>query len=408
METPNSKTDWLFWGGVAVGVFVMITGIVALVWRDVGTTEARLILCSGLGILLGAFGSTAVVKYKGLTITGVAAIAVVLLYVVVTLTKSQVTFGSITGDIKGAIIEVKGDKTYLGAMRDRDRSYEFVIDGSGLDRPFFDVYITFPAGISGQGEQEIIFEGIDKKYVEHFLGSGRRIEWRFSRQGENLVEAASREVIAEVGLPKAELPTMPRTSRGAWGLVGNAFAQNSPSIPPPPPPPPQVFIDLGSGASSVRRTARSMLADLGPSAVSAMMQELRENQGEYRIRLGILVALADMLRKDKKAAPEVSHQLTSEDLQLIVKALNDPDRTIRVYAGEFLYDLGDPRVVPLALAAARDEQTTPDGLYLDLFVIKGAYRRLSPSEQKETWEALQAIRPNAGAKAQELIDSLAM
>jgi HEAT repeat protein len=93
------------------------------------------------------------------------------------------------------------------------------------------------------------------------------------------------------------------------------------------------------------------------------------------------VTLTDVLRKDKKAAPEVSCQLTPEDLQLIVQALNDPDRTIRVYAGEFFYDLGDPRVMPLALAAARDEQTTPNGLYLDLFVIKGAYHRLSPSEQ---------------------------
>jgi hypothetical protein len=399
METSNIKTDWLFWGGIVVGIFVMIVGIVTLMWRNIDTASARLILCSGLGILFGAFGAAAVVKYKGLTITGVAAIAIARLYVVVILTKSQITFGTITGDIKGALIEIKGDQTYLGATR--GRSYDFVIEGSSLKRPVFDVYINFPPGTSGQ-EGEIPFEDIDKKYIERFIGSGYNIEWRFDRTKGTLVDTATGEVIRELRLPRLGLPQPLKTGRGAWLFVGEALAQAIPrSIE-------EIFADLGSGVASVRRAARDELASKGPRVVDATMQYLREHDSEYSIRLGILVALTTMLRNDKSLAQEVSNHLAPEDLEIIVKGLNDPDRTIRIYAGEFLFDLGDPRIVPLALAAAGDADASPDGLYLSIFVIKGAHHRLSPSEKQTTREKLQAIRPKAGPETQRLIDSLTM
>ena len=88
-NTPNNgndtsispkRGDRLFWAGLIVGLFVLLLGIAIRQWFLVGISEYRLILCAGIGILFGAFGSTATIKKKGVAITGVAATTLVILY----------------------------------------------------------------------------------------------------------------------------------------------------------------------------------------------------------------------------------------------------------------------------------------------------------------------------------------
>ena len=128
-----SQPDRVFWGAIALGTALTIVGLGALAWLNLGLTEGRLILSAGLGILLGAFGSTATVKYKGVTMTGVAASTIILFYTVVKLTDSQITYGYIKGDVEGAIIEIVADDTYLGTYRTRTRRYDFMIPGDHLE-----------------------------------------------------------------------------------------------------------------------------------------------------------------------------------------------------------------------------------------------------------------------------------
>ncbi|HKJ68359.1 MAG TPA: hypothetical protein VKA68_10425 [bacterium] len=401
MDDDTKRLDRFFWGGIIVGILVMFAGTAALMWRGVGTNEARLILCTGIGILFGAFGSTATIKYKGITITGVAAITIVLLYVIVNLTASQATFGAITGDIRGAQIDVRGDDNYLGAMR--ERSYDFVVDQGELRRPVFDVYIYFPPDAEGRGEKEIPFEGINTKYIESYLGSGRRMEWRYDQEQEVLVETISGDTMARLGLSlenfQAELPAKSTPWRTGSFFLNQAFAQDTPADVN------KSMSDLRSGSHDIRRDAREKLAAAGPSAVTEMMTEWRASGDIYRVKLGVLVSLTKMLRGNKNLAPQVSDSLSADDLQLILETLNDPDRTIRVYAGEFLYDLGDPRIVQPALNMASGSDTSEEGIYLSLFVIKGAYPQLSESEKKRVTERLQSLRGDVGPKTKELIDS---
>lgn len=402
MANKTKRLDGYFWGGIVVGVLVMFAGILALMWRGVGTNEARLILCTGIGILFGAFGSTATINYKGVTITGVAAITIVLLYLIVHFTASQATFGAITGDIRGAQIDVRGDEVYLGAMR--DRSYDFVVDEGELKRPVFDVYIYFPPDDQGRGEQEIPLEGIDTKYIESYLGSGKRMEWRFYRDQELLVETISGDTLAQLGLSLDDLPFSENAATGeresgSWFLK-SALAKE------PPQEVNKALEDLRSGSPDVRRDARSKLATLGPSAVNDMMAEWRANPDVYRVQLGVLVSLTKILRDDKSQASQVSNRLTAGDLQLILNALDSSDRTVRIYAAEFLYDLGDPRSVQPALQMATRPETGEEGIYLSLFVVKGAYPQIAPEERANVNRRLQALRGRVGPKTQQLIDSI--
>ena len=49
----------IFWAGLVVGMLLAFVGFVSLNQALVGNTTSQLILCSGLGIIFGAFGSTA-------------------------------------------------------------------------------------------------------------------------------------------------------------------------------------------------------------------------------------------------------------------------------------------------------------------------------------------------------------
>jgi hypothetical protein len=62
----------------------------------------------------------------------------------------------------------------------------------------------------------------------------------------------------------------------------------------------------------------------------------------------ISVALTAMLYADKKCAPDLRGRLTDDDIAHLVTAAGDSDRTVRVYATEFLVDLGDRRPTKLA------------------------------------------------------------
>lgn len=383
MEATKNDKNLIFWGGIIIGFTVMITGIFLLILRDIGTAEARLILCSGLGILFGAFGSTATIKYKGVTMTGVAATAIILLYVVVNLTSSKATFGKITGDIRGAQIEIVGETTFLGAMG--DRTYDFVVPGSELNRSVFDVFISFPPNVNEEGEQEINFQDIDKKYIERAMGSGERIEWRFDRMTQRLIETSTGNTVCESGFNIAAHPTKSNTARSFPSLIGLAFAQKVPrSIE-------EIFADLGSGSTSVRRAARDELASKGPLAVKDMMNKLKQSRSQYRIRVGILYALRKVIRDDPDLAGEVSRHLSDEDLKVLIEALNDPDRTIRKYAGEFLYYLHDPRVIEPALLLA-DKSISLESYNLFNKVIDRANQSLTPSMQHDIKAQMQIVQ----------------
>ena len=61
----NEPGGLLFWAALVVGIVVAGTGLASLSLKLTAYTTGQLILCSGLGMLFGAFGSTATIKYKG-------------------------------------------------------------------------------------------------------------------------------------------------------------------------------------------------------------------------------------------------------------------------------------------------------------------------------------------------------
>ena len=111
-----------------------------------------------------------------------------------------------------------------------------------------------------------------------------------------------------------------------------------------------------------------MLASIGQPAFRPMMDYWAAHPASYQVRLGVSVALTEYLRDHKRDRKAVSAELGERDLLALAVAAGEDDRTLRVYASEFLYDLGDPRIVPIA--AKLFDQASEDGRY-NLVVVHG-------------------------------------
>lgn len=145
---------------------------------------------------------------------------------------------------------------------------------------------------------------------------------------------------------------------------------------------------LDSDETTVRRNARAALGAGGVDAVSAIVGVDRTSTG-YRSDLGAVVALTEILRSDKSLRSEISRRLKPRDIDWLLRLSDHSDRTIRIHASEFLYDLGDPRVIEAAIRSF--PAATANGKYNLALAIKGAAPFVQQSERNDISERLGVL-----------------
>ena len=285
------------------------------------------------------------------------------------------------------------------------------------------------------GSESVISVEIPLDCIRGSIGGEERLDWKVRerrRQDGNIIEVLDGQrddaVIGRwsdalqsdgsgqdnpCGSPGANA-SRPYTSGldRVLALIGNpmassAFAQETEA---PAPFSEEEFAslleDLASDNTDIRRDARDALANASVEDVPRLMAALREGLETYRTKLGIVVAVTEMLRYDKSKAGEFDARLTDEDLALLLDLAGDSDRTVRIYATEFLYDLDNPRVAQLAIGRAEDTEDV-NARYNWLFVSQGGWKLLPDPEKERLQSSLENARDAAGAenpKTQELID----
>ena len=381
-------TTPVFISGIIVGLILVATGV-CLEWLAlVPSRVATLIVCCGLGIVLGAFGSAAVLRYQGLVIAGVATIAIALFLLLAQNMDNHLKI-SLTNVPEGMQATLFIDHEIPGARSFRNQ-YDFYILEQEVDAE------TVKLDLSG-GATEILFDCIPVKLVRPYLGSGKSVQWHLSKDQSEIRVADTR---VPLGCEPEDSGFAMSDALRPLALVGEAVAQvPQQSI--------ETFLlDLGNDDPSLRRTARTGLAAWGMVAVRPLMDLWAADPTDYRNALGASVALAEFLRDSKDQRKAVSELLTEQDLALLVDAIGNEDRTLRIYAGEFLYDLGDPRVVTPILE--RFPSASDDGQFNSLFVLTNVVPDLSPEERQALATRLREITsPIAlGPKAQEQLTGL--
>jgi hypothetical protein len=397
---PPQQPRWsepIFRAGLVVGSGLFLVGVACQTLNLIAPTVSILIICSGLGIIFGAFGSTAVINYKGFVVAGVAAIAIVLLLIVDYVMRESIVRLEVDGDVRGARLELFGDTTYPGADHD-GRLFEFFIVGREITKDRLSLIVTLPmpaADRSGGDPSEITFDCIPSTAITHYIGSGKTLQWRFDKERGLLIGVDGRTV--QSGPCPEQGATGPTFALGdGLSLVGSAVAQDQDID--------KLLNDLQSDSAAVRRDARMTLSSLGQAAVPPMMTYWEQNPASDRVRLGVSVALTEFLRGHKDQRQAVSALLTDSQLRFLAIAATDPDRTLRIYAAEFLFDLGDTRIVSIAESLFSD--ASDDGRYNLVLIIRGAVPDLSPPEKTVLAGTLRGWQAMVGPNTQELIASV--
>ncbi len=407
----NKRAGPVFKYGLATGFALVLLGGLSLGLSLTNLFLEMLVVCAGLGVILGAFGSTASLKVpvQGATLAGVAAIAVALFMVLLAQMDDRYVRVKLGGDIENAAVEFVGDQNYLGAYRETHRTHDFIVFGKEIRRKRLNVFITLA------DNSEYHFECISSEVLRPHLATGNTVEWSFQMPVGD--DGRPRIVDVDSGSPIADDVGDCR-ARGSTDFV--SASPGSPIVSAP-----DVFTtaqaqttnpaddkkirrlinQLESDTSHVRRRARSSLASIGPQIIAPALRRLSDRTISYRLQLGLIVALAEMMRDYKKDRSEIIAMIGQDDLRRLVDASADRDRTLRIHASEFLFDLGDPRAIPLAFG--RMQTASPNGRYNLLLIVKGAVPHVAQRNQRASF-ARQASSFKAGntPKTNKLIESI--
>lgn len=168
---------------------------------------------------------------------------------------------------------------------------------------------------------------------------------------------------------------------------------------------PPTFLDLldrlSAEDSGTRRRARSELAGLGVPLVKPALAQLKTGP-DYRERLGLTVALTEMMRDNKSQRTSIIELLSDGDLETLLIAATDDDRTLRIHAGEFLFDLGDPRL--FAIVPDLWERTSSDNGRFNLaLALQGASPHVPAAEHAAARAVLEGYLGDVGPQTDALL-----
>ena len=391
--------------GAALVIGLVLIGL-PTIFRShfaVNGVQSNLVLCVGIAVLLAAFGGQATVRVGGMIVAGAAAIAIAFFVYLQQQSQSLFLEGSINAfDFdKYEDLHIAQKYPVLGRIsqnpNDPRRSrYDFVMFKKEVDGQIIDI------GLVVRGARNEKALAVQTRDIESAFGS-QRLEWELREETDGqdkvlaLYDRATNKVIAReniVGIPHAT------GNPFDLSLIGTAIAQVPSTINVG-----AMLERLKSDDAATRRAARDAIGHAPIESIPTIMQTFQREWGNYQVRLGVCVALAQMLRNDKSLGPAISGKLREDDLNRLLDAAADPDRTVRVYAAEFLFDLGDPRVTNLAIrrAAATTDETAR---YNWVLVAQDGWRKLSPAEKGQLSGALGEAKRRSGTNTRALFDKL--
>lgn len=390
-------TDPMLVLGIIAGGLLTAAGVYLQSRDALQPTLSTLIICSGLGIIFGAFGSTATVKWKGVVVTGVAAVTMALLGFLNYLMRDQVVNLTIGGQVKGVRsmeLIIPQRRSYSGANFE-DKYFEFVIFGRDLVSDM-QLAVQFPSS-DGREDAEVPFECVPRQSLSDFIG-GRPVTWRYDATNRTLrnVKGAKDGILGtdacDTNAQSAPQPAF--ASRGV-SFIPSAFAAAAKPVA-------SLVADLDSNSTAVRYAARRQLADAGLGGIAPMMAQWTRKP-TYRTQLGVSVALFDYLRKHPDQRPEVSQRLTDADLRLLVDAAVSSDQTLRKSASQFLDLLADRRMLPHASTAfVNADEAGRNNLVL---LTRSTIQEMSPDEKAALYCTLTNWRISAADEtSRALID----
>jgi hypothetical protein len=400
-----TQATLVFFTALAIGLTLIVATTIFRNHFAINGLQTNLVLCVGVALILSAFGGQATVQIGSFILAGVAAVAIGLFAYLQNISARQL----LTGEIRALDLErfqevtISNQNPLVGVQRPNANNlkrsrFSFMILRDELHNDLLDVVL-----INRSDKREIALV-VPVSEIEWAFSDPRSLVWELRTPDAGSPDTlAVFDVFTNKFVSRNQEASLPSPVRWAWDfpLVGSAHAQGN-----PPPPSVRPLLDqLRSDDTTLRRAARDALAAVDVAALPEVIEEFRKEYDDYRVRLGICVALTQMLRADKGKAALVSGKLSEDDLRFLIRAAADSDRTVRIYATEFLFDLGDPRVSKMAIT---DAATTTDdnARYNWLFIAQDGWRKLSAAEKNELAKHLAKAKQQSGPRTLELFGKL--
>jgi hypothetical protein len=391
----------IVWAAIAVGILLIAFVIAGRSYFGIPSLFANLLIASGTAIILAAFGGQAIVSFSGYALAGVAAIAVVLFGSLCWQDSTMATSNNeklkllknsyLRGQIKG--LPDRLYKVHLALV-------EYVPSSHLHDLKRFD-FVMFKGDLDRSGAASLEIEEtnnpdniinlkIPQECLSNFLGLEKPVLLEFDATKGALIEESAvdgaRNIISSVSDDVKTVPcqgqhaSLEEPKKWASGLqwISSALAQEAyPKISRSEID--QALTDVESADSDIRRGARNLLSRVEPEDVGYVLMKTRErlalNKNQYRMKLGVSIALTELLRRDKNLRDRMKFE--PEDLNLLLEFASSDERNLRIYSGEFLYDLENPDVAKLALNLAQTTQDD-DARYNLIFISQGGWLKFTP------------------------------
>jgi len=383
--------------GVGIGIFLVLLGTTIL-FLGKNPVASSLTICVGFGLVLAAFGARVAGNWAGWSATGAGAMAVLLFIILQEFSpKSDVELlkGEIGGDFSH-VAEIRIiDEEPMYIYRDvQVRRIKFI--GIGKDE-LKSKRIRMQVDTTEKEPGKEFFELTgDTGKIKSAFEKSKLVQWKFDYNARRVTDGTEVILAEQDAISPTAFGVRNDATDSWWGL--NAFAQEAA----------KVFdinavnaaiADLRNDDTFIRRNARDSLASAGADAVPPLLAALHQSEDDYRIRLGVIYALAEMLRADPKQGAAISQKLKDDDFPLLVRAAADQDKTIRYQAAEFLYDLQDIRAVQPSFDAAK-EATDEGGASNQILILRQSGADLPPEKKSVIAKELKdpSLSINKGLK----------
>jgi hypothetical protein len=415
----------LTWLAIAVGAALILFSILGSKPLAIAPHFANLMMGSGTAIILAGFGGQAVVRGKGYVFAGVAGIALGLISFLswedhrfrdelmhkLELQKKSYLVGRIAGlPVKRYSVHLTLDNFVDGRHLADLHRFDFVMFKEDLDK-------TASATLEiedKENEDAPVNLEIPQRCLIGFLGQDAPLLWKFREEDATLIDERTGAIISaqfSSGATVAECQEEPPpiVQSDAWpslSWVSTAFAGDV--VPLSREEMDKALSDIQSADSDVRRGARITLSRAQPEDVAYILKWVRDRLAQdkniYRTKLGVSLALTEMLRRDKALRDRMKFEMA--DLEMLLDFAGSDDRSLRIYAGEFLYDLESPEVAKLALPMAL-KATDDNARYNWILVSQGGWLKLPDEAKKDLQPVVEDLRTTAQSlpRTAELLQS---
>jgi len=372
-DKRSVETGPIFYSALVMGLIMIGIGTFFEVMHLGNFTLKIFMFCTGLGIILGAFGSKASVTLPGqsITIIGCAALAVGIFFIILERMDGRYLRIKIEGDTREATMVFEGDNDFFGSRL--KTSYDFVVFDKDIVRKKLALIVNI-------GDREQIFSCIDAALLSPHLGSGDTLQWVYNSRDASLSDVTNK-VIAKVGPCPSSTSTgvvvdvMPAIDGSSWSLLQTAYAdEETPTVD-------ELINNLNSDSTYVRRDARSELGKKGMPAARPLLTKVQSTDSTYRTKLGALVSLNEIALSNAGQSGALKAVVEEDDLKALTKASTSEDGTVRSYATNVLVNLKDPRAIPLVIQ--QFPESSEDG-QRNLLVVLSQTVPLADEKQKQS------------------------